>query len=224
MVSASITIAWMPSTAWARTVSRTWSALAKNSPLSTRRIATPGGGASPGCRARSTKWSPVPGHASEDGDVRPRHAVEQQQQRDRDAEEEPGQRVEDQHPEHRSDRADEVRARRGAVRAPERLRVDAIEGNERGDVDELDDRRDDHGGQRGLGQVLEEAGQEQQRDDREPGADQPGDLRVRTGSAVDRRLGEAPVDDHPGGQARGDVRGAETDRKAHEDQAERRVR
>ena len=46
------------------------------------------------------------------------------------------------------------------------------------------------------GQVLEQPGEEQQRDDREHGDDESGHLRAGAGRAVDRRLGQAAVDDH----------------------------
>jgi hypothetical protein len=47
--------------------------------------------------------------------------------------------------------------RDAAVGAPQRPGVDAVERRQRRDVDELHHGGDDHGGERGLGEVLEQA-------------------------------------------------------------------
>ncbi len=93
-------------------------------------------------------------------------------------------------------------------------RVDAVEPHERRDVDELDQRGDDDGRQRRLGQRLEQAGEEQQRDHGQHGDDQPGELGLRAGGGVDGRLGEAAVDDHAARQPRREVRAAEAEQLA----------
>ena len=82
---------------------------------------------------------------------------------------------------------------------------------ERRDVDQLDHGRDHHRGQGRLGQVLEQAGQEQQGEDGEGGHDQPRHLRPGPGAAVHGGLGEAAVDHHAAGQARPQVGGAEAE-------------
>ena len=75
-------------------------------------------------------------------------------------------------------------------------------------------RRDHDGGERRLGQLLEQAGQEQQRHDGQHGDDEPGDLALGPGAAVDGRLREAAVDHHAARQARSEVRGAEAEQLA----------
>jgi hypothetical protein len=87
--------------------------------------------------------------------------------------------------------------------------VDAVQTPERGDVDELDDRRDHDGGERRQRQLLEQPRQQEQREHREHGHDQPGELGARAGRSVHGGLGERAVDDHPARQARGDVRPTE---------------
>ena len=66
---------------------------------------------------------------------------------------------------------------------PSRVGVAGDTAGRGGDVDELDERGDDDGGQRRLGQLLEQAGEEEQGDDRERGDDQPG----RSGTSRRRR-------------------------------------
>ena len=115
----------------------------------------------------------------------------EQQQRDGDADEQPGQRVEDQDTEHRRHRGDEVGTRRDAVDLPEPARREAVEPHERGEVDELDQRRDHDRAQRRLGEILEQTGEEQQRDDGSDGGDEPRQLRARARRRVHRGLREA---------------------------------
>ena len=91
---------------------------------------------------------------------------------------------------------------------------DSCQSSERCDVDQFDDRRDDDGRERRLGQLLEQAGQEQQRHDRERGDDEAGHLALGAGAAVDGRLREAAVDDHAARQARSEIRGAESEQLA----------
>ena len=90
-----------------------------------------------------------------------------------------------------------------------------VEAHERGDVDELDDRGDHDRGQRRLGELLEQPGEEQQRDapsaPRRPG---PTAATSRPRTAVDRRLREAAVDDHAAGEAGGEVGRAEAEQLA----------
>ena len=131
----------------------------------------------------------------------PRGPVEQQQQRHRDADEQPGQGVEDQHPGQGGHGGEEVGPGGDAVDAAELTGRDPVEGGQGREVDQLDHGRDHHRGQGGLGQVLEQAGQEQQGDDGEGGHDQARDLRAGPGGAVDGGLGEAAVDHHAAGQA-----------------------
>ena len=126
----------------------------------------------------------------------------------------PGKGVEQEHAEQRRHGGDEVGPGGLAVDAPEPLGVQRIEATDGGDVDELDDGGDDDGGQRRLGQVLEQAGEEQQRDDGQHGDDEPGHLRPGTGGTVHRRLRQAAVDDHPRGQPTAEVRRAESDQLA----------
>jgi hypothetical protein len=128
-------------------------------------------------------------------------AVDQQQQRDGDAEEQPGQGAEDQHAEQGGDRGDEVGAGGHAVVATEPAGVDAVQGGQGRNVDQLDDRGDHHRRQGRLGQALEQSGQGQQGDDGQGGHDQPRQLGPGAGGAVDRGLGQAPADDHAAGQA-----------------------
>ena len=64
------------------------------------------------------------------------------------------------------------------------------------------------------GRSLEEPGEKEQRDDRQHGDDEPGELRAGARGAVDGRLGEAAADDHAAREPRADVRGAETDQLA----------
>ena len=71
--------------------------------------------------------------------------------------------------------------------------------------------RDDDGGERRLGQLLEQAGEEEQGHDRQRGHDQPGHLALGTGAAVDGGLREAAVDHHPARQARTEVCGPEAE-------------
>ena len=98
----------------------------------------------------------------------------------------------------------------GRAAMPSRLSThdDTPEPPERGDVDQLEHGRDDDGGERRLGQLLEQAGEEEQRHDGQPGHDQPGHLTLGTGAAVDGGLREAAVDDHAARQARTEVGGA----------------
>ena len=111
-------------------------------------------------------------------------------------------------------RGEEVRPRRRPVDLAQPARPDPVQPHERRDVDELDHGRDHDRGQRRLGQALEQAGEEQQRDDGEHGDDEPRDLAVRPGAAVDRGLGEAAVDDHAARQPGAEVGRAEADQLA----------
>jgi hypothetical protein len=88
----------------------------------------------------------------------------------------PWERVEDEHAEHRRDGGDEVRARGDPVQPAGGV---AVQGDQRADVDELDHGGVHNRGERRLGQLLEEPGEDQQRDDRQCGDDQPGELRMR---------------------------------------------
>ena len=150
------------------------------------------------------------GGADEPVHVRPAGPVEQQGHRDGDTDDQPGQGVEDEHAEHRGDGGEEVHAGGGAVDAAEPLGPDPVEPAQGGDVDQLDDRGDHDGGQGGLRQLFEQAGQEQQREHGERGDREPADLGAGAGAAVDGGLGQAAVDDHPGGQTGAEVRHAET--------------
>jgi hypothetical protein len=64
------------------------------------------------------------------------------------------------------------------------------------------------------GQLLEQAGQEQQGHDRERGDDEPGHLALGAGTAVDSRLREAAVHDHAARQARSEIRGTHPEQLA----------
>ena len=64
------------------------------------------------------------------------------------------------------------------------------------DIDELDHRGDHDRAERRLREVLEQRGQKEQRHDRQGGDDEARHLRVGSGGAVHRRLGQAPVHDH----------------------------
>ena len=75
-------------------------------------------------------------------------------------------------------RRQEVGPRGDAEDAPGAARVEAVELDERADVDELDQRRDHDRGERRLRQLLEQAGEEEQRDDRQHGDDEAGQLRA----------------------------------------------
>jgi hypothetical protein len=108
--------------------------------------------------------------------VRARRSVEQQEERHPDADEQPGQRVKDEHAEERGERRDEVRSRGDTVDAPEAPGVEAVELDQRANVDELDQRGDHDRCQRRLGQLLEEPGEEEQGHDRERRDDEPRDL------------------------------------------------
>src|SRR4051794_3530589 len=90
----------------------------------------------------------------------------------------------------------------------------AVEAAQRPDVDELDHRGDDDGGERRLGQRLEKGGEKQQGDDRQRRDDEPGELGLRPRGAVDRGLRERAVDDHPGAYPTREVRGAEAEQLA----------
>ena len=69
-----------------------------------------------------------------------------------------------------------MKSGRAATRFGAARRV-AVQPAQRREVDELDHRRDHDRRQRRLRQLLEQAGQQQQRDDRQRGDDQPGELR-----------------------------------------------
>ena len=209
-VWASRTTARVAGVSCARTWSRTASALAKNSPDSTRRTRTAGSGVRSGWRSRSSQ-APGSVPAGQPGDVRPRGPVEQQDQRDGDADEQAGQGVEDEDAEQGGERGEEVRAGRPAVDAGELRRPDPVEAAQRRDVDQFDDGRDDDRGEGGLRQLLEQPGQEQQGDDGQHGHRQPGELAPRAGAAVDRGLGQAAVDHHPAGQPGAQVGRAEAE-------------
>ncbi len=92
--------------------------------------------------------------------------------------------------------------------------VDAVEPPDRRDVDELDHRGDHDGRERRLGEVLEQAREEEQRHDRERGDREARDLRLGAGRAVDGRLREAAVHDHAAREAGAEVRGAEAEQLA----------
>ena len=143
-----------------------------------------------------------PGRQTERRDVRSRGAVDEQDDRHEDPEEQTGQRVEQEDPERRRHGRDEVRSSREPVDPPEPARVDAVEADQRPDVDQLDQGGDDDGGQGRLGQLLEEAGQEQQGDDGQGRDDQPRQLGARPGAGVHRGLRQAAVDDHAAGEPR----------------------
>ena len=145
-----------------------------------------------------------PLHAPQHGDARPRGAVEQEEQRDADPEEEPRQRVEDEHAEHRE--------RRDAVwvglrwRAPARpAHVEAEEGVPARDVHGLDERRDDNGGQSRFGQLHEEPGEEEPRDDGQGSDDGDAELRARAGGRVRGSLRQAADDDEPARERRAEI-------------------
>ena len=129
--------------------------------------------------------------------MRARRAVDEQQQRDADADEQAGQRAEYQHAGERGHRGDEVGTRRHGVDAAGAAEVKAVQAHERGNVDEIDHCRDDDRGERRLGEVLEEPGEKEQRDDRQHGDDEPGERRARARGTVDGGLGQAAADDHP---------------------------
>ena len=150
------------------------------------------------------------GRAGQLGHVRARRPVGQEHERAADPDDQPRQGVEDQHAGHRRDRRQEVRPGRHPD-PPGALAGDPVEPAKRREVDQLDHRGDHHGGQRGLGQLLEEGGQEEQGDDRQGRHDQARDLAPGAGAAVDRGLRERAVDDHPAGQSRGQVGRAEAE-------------
>jgi hypothetical protein len=60
-------------------------------------------------------------------------------------------------------------------------------------VDQADHGHDDHRPQGGLGQVLEQRGQEQQGEDHDQGGGDAGELAAGARPAVDGRLGQAPA-------------------------------
>ena len=70
-----------------------------------------------------------------------------------------------QHADHGRERRDEVRAGGDGERATGAADVEPVEGDERPDVDELDERGDHDRGERRLGKLLEQPGEEQERDD-----------------------------------------------------------
>jgi hypothetical protein len=154
------------------------------------------------------------GHArdlAEHGHMGPRGPVQQQQQRHDDPEEQPGQGVEDQHPGQGGHGGQEVGPGGDAVDAAQLAGGDPVQGDQGRQVDQLDDGGDHHRGQGGLGQLLEQAGEEQQGEDGEGGHDQPRHLGAGPGGAVHGRLGEAAVHHHAAGQARAQVGGAEAE-------------
>ena len=161
------------------------------------RRARPGRWGSPRCgrrRSRAGRRRPRrgPGSAMWGRDVR----GDQQDEGHRDPDDQAGQRVEQQHPEQGGEGSDEVGAAGQPVHAGQPPGLDPPQAPERRDVDELDDRGDDDGRQGGLGQLLEQPGQEQQGDHGQGGRGQARELRAGTRGAVHRRLRQAAVDDH----------------------------
>jgi hypothetical protein len=59
--------------------------------------------------------------------------------------------------------------------------VEAVQPYQRGDVDELDQGGDDDGRERGFGEILEQAGKEEERDDGEGGDREARELGVGAG-------------------------------------------
>ena len=128
----------------------------------------------------------------------------------------PGQRVED-----RARRAAR-RSRRGSRAARRCRRCGPAAGCDAGrarrsarDVDELDDGGDDDRGERRLGQLLEQAGEEQQRDDRERGDDEPRQLRAwRRREPLTAVFDRLPLTTMPLERPGAEVRGAEAEQLA----------
>jgi hypothetical protein len=75
-----------------------------------------------------------------------------------------------------------------AKNRPPSTRSDPVEGGQGRDVDQLDDGGDHHRVQGRLGQVLEQAGEEQQGEDGEGGHDQPRHLGAGPGGAEAEQL------------------------------------
>jgi hypothetical protein len=119
----------------------------------------------------------------------------------------PRERVEDQHAQDRRNRRDEVRPSGEAVEAAEALGVRAVELHERRDVHQLDQRGDYDRSEGRFGEVFEEAGEEQDRDDGEHRDRQPRELTFRTRRSVHRGLGEAAADHHAARQTAADIGG-----------------
>ena len=152
------------------------------------------------------------GQAPEHGHVGPRGAVEQQQQRHRDADEQPGQRVEDQHAEQRGERGDEV-GPRGAGR-----RSGPAGSSRRGTAARAPGCRPARSRRRSRPRPASPRAGSRTGPVRNSsvttvssGDDEPGDLALRAGAAVDRGLREAAVDHHAAGQPGAEVGRAEAD-------------
>ena len=177
-VSASMTTRRRAGRGQRATRSRTKSALPKNNGPSTRTTSAAGSALRVVVLVGVDPQSGGVRHPAEDGHVRPRGARDQQDQRDHDADDQAGQGVEDQHSHHGRDGRDEVGPAREVVDRGEPPGLHAVEATQRGDVDQLDDGGDHHRGERRLGQLLEEPGEEEQGDDRQHGGREAGELRL----------------------------------------------
>ncbi len=82
---------------------------------------------------------------------------------------------------------------------------------QRREIDQLDHGGDHHRRQRRFRQLLEQAGEEQQGDQRQHRDHQPTDLGPGSGGAVHRGLGQAAVDHHSGAQPGSEVGRAQPD-------------
>jgi hypothetical protein len=123
--------------------------------------------------------------------------VDQGEHGDDHGQQHPVQHPQDQHPDQRDHAEDEV---------AEAEQADAVEG---GRVDQAGHGHHDHRPQGGLGQVLEQGGQEQQGEDHDQGGGDAGELAAGARPAVDGRLGQAPTGREALEKAAGQVGGAE---------------
>jgi hypothetical protein len=123
--------------------------------------------------------------------------VDQGEHGDDDGQQHPAEHPEDQHPGQRDHGQGEV---------AEAEQAGAAEG---GRVDQADHGHDDHRPQGGLGQVLEQRGQEQQGEDHDQGGGDAGELAAGARPAIDGRLGQAPSGREGLEAAAGQVGGAE---------------
>ena len=189
---------------------RTSSALAKNSPLSTRKTTRPGGDGSPGGGRRSAYCSGRARHPAQLGHVGPEDAVQEQQHRHDDPDEEPGQRVEDQHTEERRHRRRGSRGGRRCRRSGPAARCRCGRGG-RGRLTSTSSitAAMTTAASVASGRSSNSDGQEQEGEHGDDRGHQSRHLAAGAGRAVDRSLRQAPVDDHAAAQTRPDVGRAE---------------